>query len=255
MVLSQLEKANNNPNFGKPSIEALPNEMPQTRARIIRTAATSTPPQEPAKAMIAPAVGTNTTGQYWNKQTGFYSLNSTVSKQSYSGKRGIMAVVHGNAEGVTIATGQEVKIRLLEPLRIIEGKNSITIPMGTLISTVAKIGNDRLFLNVNSIYLADQMHDINITIYDIDGREGLNVPSLLGSKNNSQYINNMAQPITGGNYFAPSGTVAQQVGSTIAVNLAQNAIQSASRIVRTKTRITKVTIRSNYKIILFKYQS
>ena len=254
LVLSQLEKANNNPNFGQAKMITVTDTNRYQKAKPFygknaNKNNNSVNPNDPS--IIAPVVGTNTTGQFWNKQTGFYNLNSTVSKQSYSGKRGIMAVIHGDAEGITIASGQEVKIRLLEPLRIVEGKNSTIIPMGTLISTVAKIGSDRLYLTVNSIYLVDAMYEVNITIYDIDGREGINVPSLLGTKNQGQYLSNLTQPISGAQYFAPSGTVAQQVGSSIAVNLAQNAIQAGSQMIRKKTRTTKVTIRSNYKIILF----
>jgi conjugative transposon TraM protein len=250
LILDNLEKVSNQ-NYAKPAIVDTLKPNPRQNRKTNRA------PIEPIKegAQIAPALGTNTTGQFWSKQTGFYSLNSKNSKQSYTAKRGILAVVHGDAEGIVVASGQEVKIRLLEPLKIFEGQTSILIPMGTLISTVAKIGSDRLFLNINSIYYLGEMHEVNIAIFDIDGRPGLNVPSLLGSKDQSRLMNSLSNPISGGNYFAPSGTVAQQVGSSIAVNLAQNAIQAGSQAIRKKTKIAKVHIRSNYKIILFNSNS
>jgi conjugative transposon TraM protein len=250
LILDNLEKVSNQ-NYSKPIYADTLKPNPRQNRRSNKTVQESI--NESAK--IAPAVGTNTTGQFWSKQTGFYSLNSKNSKQSYTEKRGILAVVHGDAEGIIVASGQEVKIRLLEPLRIFEGQSAIVIPLGTLLSTVAKIGQDRLFLNINSIYYLGEMHEVNINIFDIDGRAGLNVPSLLGAKDQSRLMNSLSTPIAGGNYFAPSGTIAQQVGSSIAVNLAQNAIQAGSQVIRKKTKIAKVHIRSNYKIILFNSNS
>ena len=253
LVLSQLEKANaNQNNTNNPFVEKIENEKetPFNSKKKIEIKTDQTPPPGVGR-LIAPSVGKNTTAQFWSKETNFYNLNSTNSKQSFSAKKGILAVIHGDAEGITISSGQEVKIRLLDPLRIFEGTESLQIPMGTLISAEAKIGTERLFLTINSIYYNEQMHEVNISIYDIDGREGLNVPSLLDAKNQNKMLTNLAQPISGGNFFVPSGSVANQVGSSIAMNLGQNAIQGVSNYIRKKAKTTKVHIRSNYKILLF----
>lgn len=257
LVLSQLEKANANQNStANPFIETESNieKLPLNRKMKLKNTTDQTPPSGvggPNTGKTAPAVNQNTTGKYWATQTSFYNLNSTNSKQSYSTKKGILAVIHGDAEGITIFSGQEVKIRLLEPLRIFEGTEAIQIPMGTLISAEAKIGAERLFLSINSIYFNEQMHRLIISIYDIDGREGLNVPSLLDAGNQNKMLTNMAQPISGGNFFVPAGSIANQVGSSIAMNLGQNAIQGVSNYIRKKAKTTKVHIRSNYKILLF----
>jgi conjugative transposon TraM protein len=258
LVLSQLEKANANQGiqqnpFGEKQYENKKEQFKGER-NIDNNGAKVPPPGVRGLAegtLIAPVVFQNTTGKYWSKETGFYSLNSVNSKQSYSAKRGILAVVHGDAEGITISSEQEVKIRLLEPLRIFEGKESVTIPTGTLISAFVKIGADRLYLTINSIYFNEQMHEVNISIFDIDGRKGINVPSLLDAKNQNKMLANLAQPLSGGNFFVPSGSIANQVGSSIAMNIGQNAIQGASNYIRKKSKLTKVHIRSNYKIILF----
>jgi conjugative transposon TraM protein len=262
LVLSQLEKANASQNSTEnPFVETESNieELPSNRKKKLKNNTDLTPPLGrsdvsaggPMSGKIAPIANQNSTGKFWSKGGEFYSLNSTNSKQSFSTKKGILAVIHGDAEGITISSGQEVKIRLLEPLRIFESKESLQIPTGTLISAEAKIGLERLFLGVNSIYFNDQMHEVNISIYDIDGREGLNVPSLLDAKNQNKMLTNVAQPISGGNFFVPSGSVANQVGSSIAMNLGQNAIQGVSNYIRKKAKTTKVHIRSNYKILLF----
>lgn len=99
------------------------------------------------------------------------------------------------------------------------------------------------------------MRTVNISVFDIDGREGLNVPALLNNQNTNRLINNLSNPIAGGQFFMPTGSVSQQVGSSIAMNLAQNAIQTGSQYLRRKTKIQKVEIRSNYKIILFNSKS
>jgi conjugative transposon TraM protein len=259
LILDQLEKANNNQKLVEDP-EIITNKIEATNSnKKPKIGRVKTPPSgrsdESAGGLIAPVVAQNTTAQFWNKQTGFYNLTSKISKQSYSENRGILAVVHGDAEGISVTNGQEIKIRLLEPLKIVELNENIILPIGTLMPTVAKIGSDRLFLTIEGIFWENRLQPVSISVYDIDGREGLNVPDLLNNQSSSRLINNLSNPISGGQYFMPSGSVKQQVGSSIAMNLAQNAIQTGSQYLRRKTKIQKVNIRTNYKIILFNSKS
>lgn len=252
LILDQLEKANE---LQSQKANPILSEVEPKKATIspkIRQAKTS---PSGDGGLITPVIGTNTTAQFWSKQTGFYNLNSKVSRQSFSENRGILAVVHGDADGISVKNGQELKIRLLEPLRILEQGENIILPIGTLIPTIAKIGSDRLFLNIEGIFWENILRLVNISVYDIDGREGLNVPALLNSQTSNRLINNLSNPISGGQFFMPTGTVGQQVGSSIAMNLAQNAIQTGSQYLRKKTKIQKIEIRINYKIILFNSKS
>jgi conjugative transposon TraM protein len=259
LILDQLEKANeiqstaSIPENAKPETEEN-NLKKKSKLRTKETQLTGRSDIS-SRGLIAPVVSNNTTAQFWNKQTGFYNLNGKVSQQSYSENRGILAVVHGEADGLSISSGQELKIRLLEPLRLIEQGEKIILPIGALIPCVAKIGSDRLFLNIEGIFWENRLRTVNISVYDIDGREGLNVPALLNNQNANRLINNLSNPISGGQYFMPTGSVSQQVGSSIAMNLAQNAIQTGTQYLRKRTKIQKVEIRSNYKIILFNAKS
>lgn len=257
LILDQLEKANvnqsQNYDLNSDSKETK-SEASQSKTKINSTSFAKTPPKD-VGGMIVPVIGKNTTAQFWSKQTGFYNLNAKVSDQSYTESRGILAVVHGEADGISVTNGEELKIRLLEPLRILGKDEKIILPIGTLIPCTAKIGSDRLFLNIEGIFHENRLHPVNISVYDIDGREGLNVPALLNSQSSNRLINNLSSPISGGQFFMPTGSVSQQVGSSIAMNLAQNAIQTGSQYLRKKTKIQKVEIRSNYKIILFNSKS
>jgi conjugative transposon TraM protein len=257
LILDQLEKANNTQNT---KVENNDDDAGRTHVQANETKNIKSKQKREDKrnlenSSIAPIVGKSTTAQFWSKQTGFYNLNSKISKQSYAENRGILAVVHGDAEGISVTNGQELKIRLLEPLRIIEQGENIILPIGTLIPCIAKIGSDRLFLTIEGIFWENRLQKVTISVYDIDGREGLNVPALLNNQNTNRLINNLSNPISGGQYFMPTGSVTQQVGSSIAMNLAQNAIQTGSQYLRRKTKIQKVEIRSNYKIILFNSKS
>lgn len=252
LILDQLEKANELQNKAANPIQNTEIEAPKKEIKSSKISRATIPPPG---ARGLPVIGTNTTAQFWTKQTGFYNLNAKVSNQSYSENRGILAVVHGDSEGITVTNGQEVKIRLLEPLRIVEQGENFILPIGTLLPAIAKIGADRLFLNIEGIFWQNRLQTVNITVYDIDSREGLNVPALLNAQSSNRLVNNLTNPISGGQFFMPTGTVGQQVGSSIAMNLAQNAIQSGSQYLRKKTKIQKVEIRSNYKIILFNSKS
>lgn len=255
LILDQLEKANElqNQNLNQKNIS--PENFEGSPKPKFKKKTTPGPILDKEGTVIAPLVSSNSTAQFWSKQTGFYNLNSKVSKQSYSENRGILAVVHGEAEGITVTNGQEIRIRLLEPLKIVGQNENIILPMGTLIPTIARIASDRLFLDIEGIFWENSLRTVNISVYDIDGREGLHVPTLLNTQNTSGLVNNLSNPISGGQFFMPIGSVTQQVGSSLAMNMAQNAIQAGSQYLRRKTKIQKVEIRSNYKIILFNSKS
>ncbi|MES2797373.1 MAG: conjugative transposon protein TraM [Bacteroidota bacterium] len=255
LILEQLEKANANQSKTTYQSQISSEELPKNEKETPKTRRAKTPPSGAGGLLIAPVIGKNTTAQFWAKETVFYNLNAKVSQQSYSENRGIMAVVHGDAENISVINGQELKIRLLEPLRIIERGENIILPIGTLISTKAKIGSDRLYLNIEGLFWENQLRTVNISVFDIDGREGLNVPALLNNQNANRLVNNLSNPISGGQYFMPTGTVGQQVGSSIAMNLAQNALQTGSQYLRKRSRVQKIEIRINYKIILFNSKS
>lgn len=261
LILDQLEKANAMQNFKAETSDpvGIRTHEPDFEEKTINKKRTvpskGVPPPGArgpgASGLISPLVSTNTTAQFWQKDAGFYNLNAKVSKQSYAENQGIIAVIHGEAEGIKVSEGEEIKLRLLEPMCLIDKNQKLLLPIGSLISATAHINSDRLFVEVSGVFWEKQLIPVQISVFDLDGTEGIYVPSLLKKQGTNRLINNLGNPINSGQYFMPTGTVAQQVGSSLALNVAQNAFQTGSQYLRQRTRIQSVSLRNNYKVLLF----
>ncbi len=101
------------------------------------------------------------------RNRGFYTAGST--QQAVQPKNSIKACVH-DAQTVVGETG--VRLRLLEPAQTPQR----TIPKGTIVTANAKFQNGRLQLKITSIELEGNIIPVDITIYDLDGQQGLYVP-------------------------------------------------------------------------------
>ena len=105
----------------------------------------------------------------WNetRNRGFYTAG--VSEQVIQPKNSIRAVVQ---ETQTVTGESGVRLRLLEtaqtPVR--------SIPAGTVLTANAKFQSGRLQLKVTSIEFEGNIIPVDITVYDVDGQQGLYVP-------------------------------------------------------------------------------
>lgn len=101
------------------------------------------------------------------KNRGFYTAGSI--EQAVQPKNSIKACVH---EAQTVVGETGVRLRLLEPAKTPQR----TIPKGTIVTANAKFQNGRLQLKVTSVELEGNIIPVDITIYDLDGQQGLYVP-------------------------------------------------------------------------------
>lgn len=82
----------------------------------------------------------------------------------------IKAIIDENTKGYL---GSRIRIRLLEEVNV--GKHKI--PVGTLLyAQITGFNDQRVNLNILSIYYKDQILPVNLTICDVDGWKGLYVP-------------------------------------------------------------------------------
>ncbi|WP_320113224.1 conjugative transposon protein TraM [Draconibacterium orientale] len=75
-------------------------------------------------------------------------------------------------ETATVLNGNRVKLRLLEDTRI----NGQQIPQNSFIYGVCKIKNERLLIDITQLPVENSFVPVKLTIYDLDGLEGLYVP-------------------------------------------------------------------------------
>lgn len=169
------------------------------------------------------------------KNRGFYTAGAT--EQVMQPKNSIKACVH---EAQTVVGEMGVRLRLLEAAQTPQR----TIPKGTIVTANAKFQNGRLQLKVTSIELDGNIIPVDITTYDLDGQQGLNVPYSPEMNALTEMAGNMSQ--TGGT----SVMLTQNAGQQVAADLSRGVVQGISGYFAKKVRTPKVTLKAGYQVFL-----
>lgn len=173
----------------------------------------------------------------WNetRNRGFYTTG--VSEQVIQPKNSIKAVVQ---ETQVVMGESGVRLRLLEtaqtPVR--------SIPAGTVLTANAKFQGGRLQLKVTSIEYEGNIIPVDITVYDVDGQQGLYVPYSPEMNALSEIASNMSQT---------SGTsimMTRSAGQQMAGDLSRGVVQGVSGYFSKKVRTPKVTVKAGHQIFL-----
>jgi conjugative transposon TraM protein len=170
-----------------------------------------------------------------NRNRSFYTAGS--SQQVVQPKNSIKACVQ---ETQTIIGESMIQLRLLEPAKT---PNRI-IPKGTIVTATTKIQAGRLQLKVTSIELDGNIIPVDITIYDLDGQQGLSVPY-------SPEMNALTE--MAGNMSQQSGTslmLTQSAGQQIAAEMGKGVVQGISGYFSKKVRTPKVTLKAGHQVFL-----
>ncbi len=147
----------------------------------------------------------------------------------------ISAVVQGEQ---TVMQGSTIKLRLLEDMKTEAG---VVIPKGTSIWGVVTISSERLLVNISSVLLGKDLVPIKRTVYDIDGQKGINLPpnvkAEIAKRAEAQSIQNApTEEITSG-----GGILEKSAGAVV---------NTAKGLLSRKAEEIKVTVKSNYQIVL-----
>ncbi|WP_281323460.1 conjugative transposon protein TraM [Flavobacterium aestivum] len=165
----------------------------------------------------------------------FYTADS--AQQVIQPKNSIKACVQ---ETQTIIGESMVKLRLLEPAKT---PNRI-IAKGTILTANSKIQAGRLQLKISSIELDGNIIPVDITIYDLDGQQGLSVPYSPEMNALSEMAGHMSQQ---------SGTslmLTQSAGQQIAAEMGKGVVQGISGYFSKKVRTPKVTLKAGHQLFL-----
>ena len=169
------------------------------------------------------------------RNRGFYTAGT--SEQVVQPKNSIRAVV----QETQVVTGESgVRLRLLETARTPDR----SIPAGTVLTANAKFQGGRLQLKVTSIEFEGNIIPVDITVYDLDGQQGLYVPYSPELDALSEIASNMSQT---------SGTsimMTRSAGQQMAGDLSRGVVQGVSGYFSKKVRTPKVTVKSGHQIFL-----
>lgn len=170
-----------------------------------------------------------------NKNRNFYTPGSV--QQIAQPKNSVKACIQ---ETQTIIGESGVRLRLLEPAQT----PNRTIPQGTLLTAIAKFQSGRLQMKITSIELDGNIVPVDITIYDLDGQQGLYVPY-------SPEMNALTE--MAGNMSQTSGTslmLTQSAGQQVAADLSRGVVQGISGYFSKKVKTPKVTLKAGYQVFL-----
>lgn len=170
-----------------------------------------------------------------NRNGGFHSIAS--SEQVSQPKNSIKACVQ---ETQTVIGETAVRLRLLEPAQT----PNHTIPKGTVLTANAKFQGGRLQLKVTSIELEGNIIPVDITIYDLDGQQGLNVPYSSEMNALTEMAGNMSQ--TSGTNLMLTNSAGQQIAS----DLSRGVVQGISGYFSKKLKTQKVTLKAGHQLLL-----
>ncbi|WP_199117829.1 conjugative transposon protein TraM [Pedobacter sp. ASV28] len=143
-------------------------------------------------------------------------------------------------ETLTLIGEGVVRLRLLEPAQT----PNRTIPGGTILTATGKLQAGRLQLKVTSMEIGGNIVPVDITVYDLDGQQGLYVPYSPELSALSEMAGNMGQT---------SGTsvmLTQSPGQQVAADLSRGVVQGVSGYFSKKVRTPKVTLKAGYQVFL-----
>lgn len=173
----------------------------------------------------------------WSEDRNRKFYSPIVQKETAQPKNSIKAMV---LETQTIISDTNVRLRLLESAQT----SGIIIPQGTLVSAVAKLQAGRLQLKINSIEIDGTIIPVDLTIYDLDGQQGLYIPYSPEMSAASEMAANMSQ--TSGS----SLMLTQSAGQQVAADLSRGVIQGISGYFSKKARTPKVTLKAGHQVFL-----
>lgn len=173
----------------------------------------------------------------WNqtRNRGFYTAGT--NEQVQQPKNSIRAIVQ---ETQIISDESGVRLRLLENAKM----PSRTIPAGTVLTANAKFQNGRLQLKITSIEFEGNITPVDITVYDLDGQQGLYVPYSPEMNALTEIASNMSQT---------SGTsimITRSAGQQVAGDLSRGVVQGVSGYFSKKLRTPKVTVKAGHQLFL-----
>ena len=114
---------------------------------------------------------------------GFYSLENETSRMR---SNAIEAVVHENQ---ALVNGAIIKLRLLSDIYI----NSCKIPKGNFVFGIVSLNGERLEVDVNSIRSGNNLFNVKMEVYDMDGLPGIYIPGAIARDVAKQSADNSLQ--------------------------------------------------------------
>ena len=168
---------------------------------------------------------------------GFHTAVGEAPKQT--ARNTIKACVHGDQ---TITSGQSVRLRLLEAMRV--GK--YVLPQNTLITGEGSIKGERLDIEIHQVEHNGTIIPVELTVHDNDGQAGIFIPGSMEASAAKEMAANLGQ-----NLGTSISITNQSAGDQLLSEVGRGAIQGVSQYISKKMREEKVHLKSGYTLMLY----
>ena len=168
---------------------------------------------------------------------GFHTAVGEAPKQA--ARNTIKACVHGDQ---TITSGQSVRLRLLEAMRV--GK--YLLPRNTLITGEGSIKGERLDIEILQVEHNGTIIPVELTVHDNDGQAGIFIPGSMEASAAKEMAANLGQ-----NLGTSISITNQSAGDQLLSEVGRGAIQGVSQYISKKMREEKVHLKSGYTLMLY----
>lgn len=168
---------------------------------------------------------------------GFHTAVGEAPQQT--ARNTIKACVHGDQ---TITSGQSVRIRLLETMRV--GK--YVLPRNTLITGEGSIKGERLDIEILQVEHNGTIIPVELTVHDNDGQAGIFIPGSMEASAAKEMAANLGQ-----NLGTSISITNQSAGDQLLSEVGRGAIQGVSQYISKKMREEKVHLKSGYTLMLY----
>ncbi|WP_276374275.1 conjugative transposon protein TraM [Chryseolinea sp. H1M3-3] len=161
---------------------------------------------------------------------GFYGLDE-LSKEQNEGNA-IQAVVYNTQ---TLIAGSVAKLVLQQDVRI----NGVIIPANQFVFGTCALNGERLTINVNSIRHGNSIYPVSLSVFDMDGLEGIYVPGAIARDAAKQTSDQTLQ-----------GLELTTLDPSLGVQAASAGIEAAKGFLSKKSKMIRVTVKAGHRVLL-----
>jgi conjugative transposon TraM protein len=162
--------------------------------------------------------------------TGFYSLDDQQAVAVT--QNAIEAIIDQNQ---TLVTGATIKLRLATDVFIAGNR----VLAGSFMYGKVSLNQERLRVNIESIRSNNSLLPIDLSVYDMDGIEGIYIPGALsrdvGKQSSDRAIQSVNIPI---------------IDPSIGAQAASAGIEAAKTFLGRKTKLIQVSVKAGYRVLL-----
>ncbi len=194
-------------------------------------------PEKDRKVMPVNQVNRNIVSSLSASTDNARSFSTAVGTKRANFKNTISACV---ATDQSVTDGQSVRLRTLEPMWI---GNSL-LPKNTTVVGAARLQGERLEIKIESIEALGCIMEVDLSVYDSDGQEGINIPNSMESDALHEIGANM------GSTMGSSINLTTNAGTQLASDVGKGLINGVSQYLNKKLRTPKIHLKSGYKIML-----